>query len=164
MKRTNFSRHNSVKHGIFTDLLLADTAFGEEQQHLLDLISAVGESIRPADSLEQIFVAKLAALLLRHSRVCKAYQIIAPKMFARVSETLNPEQPPPALHLMSRADQIVVDRKDQSFDLIVRYEIAIDRQITRVLDQIRQVRLMRETEINLQPHNLEGDHAKPVVG
>jgi hypothetical protein len=149
MKRTNVARRNSVKHGIFTELLLAGTAFGEEEQHLLDLIAAVGESIRPADSLEQILVDKLAALLLRQTRVYKAYQTIAPKMFARVDDTLNPEQPPPALHLISRADQIVVDRKDPSFDLIVRYEIAIDRQFTRVLDQIRQVRLMRDPVINL---------------
>ena len=163
MKKLQFARHNAVKHGIFAKLLLAGTAFGEEKEQLLELIAAVRDAIRPANDLEEILVEKLAVLLLRQTRVCKAYQKIAPKLFARVNDTLSPGQPPPVLCLISKEDQIAVDRKEPSFDSIVRYEISIDRHITRTLDQIRQLRLLKESGVEVAAQNAEGPHAKTLI-
>lgn len=155
--------HNSISHGIFAKILLKGPAFAEATEDLEKLISVIAESIKPFDDLEQALVEKLAVLLLRLTRVYRADQAIAPSLFARVKDGLDQGQPPPELHLIDREAQIFIDRKDPSFEVLMRYETAIERQIARTLDQIQKLRLLREADGNARAQKLEGDHAKIIV-
>lgn len=157
-----YARGNAVKHGVFCKFLLTGPAFAEEEENLLELVSVVEESIRPHDLLEKIFVEKIAALLLRQSRLYKADQALAGKVFARIREGLSATLPPSALHLIDRENQFSVDRKDCPFDLLLRYDTTTERQIARNIGHIHQLRLLRKDVANLESHE-EGPHAETVV-
>lgn len=157
------ARQNALTHGIFASLLLAGAGFGEETDDLLELISTVKKSIRPADGLETILVEKLSALLLRQTRIYKADLRIAPKLFARVKGGLDRAQSPPALHLVDRENQVLIDRREPSFDLMLRYETTTERQIGRTLEQIQQLRQLRDNDVKAAPKNGEVAHAKSVA-
>jgi len=157
------TNHNAVRHGIFAKILLTGPAFAEATEDLERLISVIAESIKPVDGLEQALVEKLAVLLLRLTRVYKADQAIVPKLIERVMDGLDKVQPPPELHLIDREAQIVIDRKDPSSEVLMRYETAIERQIARTIDQIQKLRLLREGDGNARARKLEGDHAKLIV-
>jgi hypothetical protein len=157
-----YARGNAVKHGVFCKFLLTGPAFAEEEGNLLELISVVAESIRPDNLLEQIFVEKIAVLLLRQSRLYKADQALACKLFARVRDGLSATLPPPALHLINRENQFFVDRKEYPFDLLLRYDTTTERQIARNIGHIHQLRLLRKDAVNLESHE-EGPHAETVV-
>ena len=154
------TNHNAVSHGILATIVLTGPAFAEAREDLDRLISVISESIKPVDGLEQALVEKLAVLLLRLTRVYKADRAIVPKLFARVKDGLDQVRPPPKLHLIDREAQILIDRKDPSFEILMRYETAIERQIARTLDQIQMLRLLRESDGNARAQKLEGDHAK----
>jgi len=155
--------HNSISHGIFAKILLTGPAFAEEREDLEKLISDVVVSIRPTDGLEQALSENLAVMLLQLTRVHKAEQAIMPKLFARVTDELGPVPPPPTLHLISKEDQFAVERRNPSFDSIVRYKTSILRNISRTFDQIQKLRLLREGDGNARAQKLEGDHAKIIV-
>ena len=119
--------------------------------------------IRPTDGLEQALSESLAVMLLQLTRVHKAEQAIMPRLFARVTDELGPVPPPPTLHLISKEDQFVVERRNPSFDSIVRYKTSLVRSISRTIDQIPKLRLLREGDGNPRAQKLEGDHAKLTV-
>jgi hypothetical protein len=157
------TNHNAVSHGILATILLTGPAFAEAREDLDRLISVISESIKPVDGLEQALVEKLAVLLLRLRRVYKADRTIVPKLFARVKDGLAQVQPPPELHLIDREAQVLIDRKEPSFEVVMRYETAIERQIARTLDQIQKLRLLRENYGSVRSPKLEGEHAKLIV-
>lgn len=158
-----YTNHNAVSHGILAKILLTGPDFAEAREDLDRLISVIAESIKPVDGLEQALVEKLAVLLLRLTRVYKADQAIVPKLFARVMDGLDPVQPPPELHLIDREAQIFIDRKEPSFEVLMRYETAIERQIGRTLEQIYRSRMLRASDEKVEPKNGEGHHAKTLA-
>jgi hypothetical protein len=160
---TRCASHNSISHGIFAKILLTGPAFAEEREDLEKLFSDVVVSIRPTDWLEQALSENLAVMLLQLTRVHKAEQAIMPKLFARVIDELGSVPPPPTLHLISKEDQFAVERRNPSFDSIVRYKTSILRNMSRNLDQIQKLRLLREGDGTARAQKLEGDHAKSIV-
>jgi uncharacterized tellurite resistance protein B-like protein len=130
------SKHNAIKHGVFADILISGRAFGEEATDYQRFVSMLRESLRPTSGLGETLVEKLAALLLRLSRVYKADAEMAPKMFARVIETLSTKHSVANPVWVSPEDQVMVVRKEPTPDLILRYEANLERQIARTLDQI----------------------------
>jgi hypothetical protein len=143
------SSHNALRHGIFANTLLRGGTLGDNAGDFEGLVSVCREAIRPANGLEEILVEKLAVLLFRLTRTYKFDAKIAPKLFARVAETLNRGHFAAQAKWISREDQALVPSKDPTPDLIIRYETSIERQIVRTLEQIEKVRNMRGRTIEL---------------
>jgi len=141
------ARHNSIRHGIFANILLSGETFGEEQDYLLALISMLRSSIQPADGLETTLVEKLAFLFLRLIRLYRADAKVAPKLFRRVSELLGPGQPSIKTRWVSPDDQIVVMQRDPTSESLTRYEANLERQIGRTFDQLETLQRMRRDSL-----------------
>jgi hypothetical protein len=136
------ARGNAITHGVFSRSLISGSALGEEKEILLELISDTADFIQPTNRLEQIFVEKFALVLLRQMRLNNADLSLSKKLFARVKDGLNSVQPAPTLHLIDREHQLVVERRDPTFDSLVRYDTSLERQLGRIITHIGQLRLL----------------------
>jgi hypothetical protein len=139
-----YARGNAIKHSIFCRALLAGSALGDENEIMSELISDVADFIRPASRLEQIFVEKFAVVLLRQMRLNNAEISIAKKFFARIKEGLSSAALSPTLQLIDRENQLLVERRDPSFDSMVRYDTSLERQLGRIIAHVGQLRSLRE--------------------
>lgn len=137
------AQHNAMKHGIFAGIIMRGPGSAEPEE-FQRLLAGAREAIRPANGLEDALVEKLAALLLRLSRVYKADLKFAPKLLSRVTKNLKTE----SMGLDLALDDDVVN-SGLTLDSVIRYETSIERQIGRTLSQIQQLRRMRE--INIEP-------------
>ena len=63
------SKHNSLKHGIFSDVVVLKTESRDEYQSLL---KGLQEALRPEGQLECTLVEKLSSILWRHRRMMVA--------------------------------------------------------------------------------------------
>lgn len=135
------AQHNAITHGIFASIFLEDSG-SVEAKEFHKLLAAAREAIHPANGLVDALVQKLAVLFLRLRRVYKADFEIAPKLFARVEDTLTSKN--------SFLD-LGLDEKDTNrgptMDTVVRYETTISREIGRTLTQIQQLQQMVEIDI-----------------
>jgi hypothetical protein len=114
----------------------------EETYHLL--LSGLHKAINPVDQLEIVQVEKLAFLYLRLSRVYQADWNAAPKLFDKLANTLDEDEPQTETIWLDRANEAVVIRKGPSPDLLLRYEANIERQIARTVGLLEQWRRIRE--------------------
>jgi hypothetical protein len=152
MKRV--SRFNATTHGIFADIFQSGEHTSEERDKYCHLLSSLRTAILSGDCLEDLQVQTLAVLFVRLWRVYKADARIAPRLFARVQEILEQEHPEVTVEYVSRKDEVVVSRKEPTPDLLIRYEISLQRQVGRTLGQIEQRRRMAEG--GLQSANRKG--------
>jgi len=60
------SKHNALKHGIFSKIVLLE---GDSRTEFNSLLNGLRNDLRPEGALEEILVEKLAALLWRHRRI-----------------------------------------------------------------------------------------------
>jgi len=135
------ANQNAKTHGIFAQIVTRRSDLDDFEK----LLSDAKQAIRPTNGLEEILVEKFAVELLRSRRFHEADIKIAPKLFSRLKESLNRAVPSIALVLASGAQNSVTGR-DITLDLMIRYGTSIDRQIGRTLDQIQQLRRMREID------------------
>ena len=63
------SRHNALKHGIFSQVVLLDD---ERRNEFDSLLSGLRNDLEPVGALEEVLVEKLASLLWRHRRLIVA--------------------------------------------------------------------------------------------
>ena len=63
------SRHNAVKHAIFTEGVLSDR---ESEHQYRALVNELAESLQPVGKLEEVLVEKLAMLMWRYRRLLRA--------------------------------------------------------------------------------------------
>jgi hypothetical protein len=157
------SKYNAVTHGIFRRALLSepDSTEAEEFERLL-LVER--EAIRPRNGLEEDLVEILAIQRLRLERVYAADLKIAPKLFARVSENLDAKNTGFEIDILNLNNGSVKPDKNPTFDLLIRYASSIERQISRTLGQIQQLRQMCEIEIapiSLNPKSSEPESSTP---
>lgn len=132
---------NSVKHGIFAQLVLKGDPLGEDRNDFGELLSTLHDSIRPTDGFEVLLVEKLGILFYRLARVYKADIKVAPSLFKRVAEEVR--QPRVQTAWVSPDDEVLVVAKNNSSSLIARYESGIERQIERTLKQLEVYRSTR---------------------
>jgi hypothetical protein len=140
-------KYNSIRHGVFAQILLSGNHFGEERENYVALISMLRSSIQPENGFEDSLVEKLAFLFLRLIRVYRADIKIAPKMFKRVSELLGRGQPSIKMKWISPEDQVVVMQRDPSSESLMRYESNLERQIGRTMDELERFRRMRRDRV-----------------
>jgi hypothetical protein len=136
-------QHNAIRHGIFSGLILNGHGFDESEDDFLKVVSDWRAEIRPLNELEQTLVEKLACLTLRLRRVYKADFESASKLFARVGESLERDHMLPKLEFIKRDEQVLVVPNHPPFESLPRYEVHLEKQISRTLDQLEQLRRMR---------------------
>jgi hypothetical protein len=132
------SRFNGVKHGIFATILLSGDNWGETEKDYLRIVSGLRRAFQPVGCFEQVQIEKLAFLYVRLSRVYKADQQFAPKLFKKVSEALDADHRMVEREAIDRESEVLVTRKDPDPDSLIRYEANVERQIVRTLDQLER--------------------------
>jgi hypothetical protein len=150
-------QHNAIKHGIFAGILLSGSGFPEVEV-FEQLLSGAREAVRPRNQLEEFLTQKIALLFLRLMRVYEADLEIAPRLFARVKETLDTKS---AGFDLNFDDKVV--NKGVTIDTILRYETGIERQIARTLSQIQQLRRMREIDLEPIPQEAQTSETQTSI-
>lgn len=116
---------------------------GKESESYLRLLAALREAIRPMDSFEDLQIEELAFLHVRLARVYKTDWRVAPKLFKKLDEALDADSSVQSLDIFNFGNGAAVNRKDLAPELILRYESNIMRQISRIMDQLKQWRTIR---------------------
>lgn len=124
---------NSIKHGIFADILLSGDGMGKASEEYLRLLSALRGAIRSRDAFVDIQVESLAFWYLRLARIQKAGLRVAPKLFKKMEEALDAGG-----FELDIFTQTAGNRKDPSPELIIRYESNTLRQISRAMGLLQQ--------------------------
>jgi flagellar motor switch/type III secretory pathway protein FliN len=137
------AQHNAITHGIFAGIFLGSSGSAEAEE-FHKLLAVATQTIHPRNGLEEVFVQKLAVLLLRLRRVYKADFDIALKLLARVEDSLSAKSNSFDLGLNDKET-----KSSPTVDTLLRYETTISREIGRTLTQIQQLRQM--TEIDIEP-------------
>jgi hypothetical protein len=134
------SNRNATKFGIFATILLSGEVMEESKEDYLALLAGLRKTFRPADSLAEVLVEKLAFLYLRLSRVYKSDIQSAPMLFTKVKEALENDEPTVDAEYVGahKEYRLVVFPKGPSPELLIRYEANIERQIARTLDQLER--------------------------
>lgn len=132
------SSRNSIKHGIFADILLSEHEMGEASEEYLRLLSALRGAIRSRDSFVDIQVESLAFWYLRLARIFKADLRVTPKLFKKMEEILDAGGNALEFDMFNLGTQAAVNRKDPSPELIIRYEANTLRQISRAMGLLQQ--------------------------
>jgi len=149
MKTKKNSAHNAVRHGIFANIVLDGESFGDGAVRYAELVSVLRCAIQPRNGLEDLLVEKLGFLFLRLTRLYRSDAAIAPKLFAQVSQSLDEGH--------SNADTVGVDREFETLvikreptpELMIRYEVNLERQIARTLDELTKMREMIPASVEL---------------
>jgi hypothetical protein len=127
---------------IFATILLSGEVMGESKEDYLALLAGSRKTFRPANSLGEVLIDKLAFQFLRLSRVYKSDIQSAPILFTKVKEALENDKPTVNAEYVGAKKEyrIVVFPKGPSPELVVRYEATIERQLARTLDQLERAR------------------------
>ena len=119
------SKHNALKHGIFSKMVLLK---GEPQAEFDALLRGLRNDRKPEGTLEELLVDKLAALLWRHRRL--------------MSVIVEGERPKKGIEALVSTDfsEIV----PTPLDLSVRYESTLERAFERALNQLERLQRIRK--------------------
>lgn len=112
------SKHNAIKHGIFSNLPFLD---GESKAQFGSLLNGLREDLNPEGTLEEVLVEKLATLFWRYRRllVAQGTDFPTPGGLEGWEEDFTP------------------------MDRLFRYEASLDRSLERTLKQLERLQRMR---------------------
>lgn len=116
------SKHNALKHGIFSQVALLK---GEQRAKFDSLLSGLREVLEPEGALEELLVDKLVTLVWRHRRL-----IIA-----------DGEHPLKGRGLLEFNPDIA---DVPLLDLLLRYESNLERAFDRALNQLKRLQRIRK--------------------
>jgi hypothetical protein len=114
------SKHNALKHGIFSNAILLTSEWRDKYDSLL---SGLCEHFGPVGTLEEVLVEKLAVLIWRYRRLI-------------MTETAE---------IKGMCDRFFFDFNSDSKTLncFPRYEASIERSFDRTLTQLERIQRMR---------------------
>ena len=107
------SRSNATKHGIFSNIVAVGS---ESPAKVRALLRALREHFQPQDAFESLLVDKLTALMWRHRRLMIATRSL-------ISDSFDAGSPKP--------------------ELLLAYELMLDRATERVLNQLERAQRTR---------------------
>ena len=116
------SKHNALKHGIFSKVVLLD---GEPQFEFDFMLNGLQDAFEPGGTLEEILVDKIAALIWRHRRliITERGQVGGPADLLLGNHAKFCQQP---------------------LDLLIRYESSLERAFDRALNQLERLQRIRK--------------------
>ena len=115
------SSRNSTIHGLYSkDIVIKSSKLTEDPEQYEDLVVEMFNEFRPVGRFQEQLVFKIANCLWRSQRVIRAETAHLEYRLDEDSSYCDPEPP----HLKSIPD-------DYYSGLILRYELRLDRQLTR---------------------------------
>ena len=114
------SKHNAIKHGIFSNLPFLD---GESKAQFDSLLNGLREDLKPEGTLEEVLVQILAMLFWRYRRCIVAQGTHLPT--------------PGGLGGLEGLEDFT------SMDRLFRYEASLERSIERTLKQLERFQRIR---------------------
>jgi hypothetical protein len=145
------AKYNRIQNGIFARIVLTGEPFRESKKDYAALLAALRDDMRPVGALEELLVEKLAFVALRLTRVYKADAKVAPLLFGAIEKSLSQKSSLPVIELIHWREEITMIRKDSSPELLLRYEVGLERQFDRILAQLDHLQLMRVGQLVLPP-------------
>lgn len=138
------SRHNALKHGIFSKMVLLK---GEPQSDFDALLNGLRTDLRPEGMLESILVEKLASLIWRQRRLLMAEgaEIRKGTEFFHVIDLVDDfEAKPERAAEKKKLSAIARNVPDgPQLDRLLRYEASLERTFDRALSQLERLQRMR---------------------
>jgi hypothetical protein len=137
------SRHNALKHGIFSKMVLLK---GEPQSDFDSLMNGLRNDLRPEGMLEGILVEKLASLIWRQRRLLMAEGAeirLGTESFQidLMDDYLTkPERVAEKKKLSAIAGNVP---HGHTLDRLLRYEASLERTFDRTLSQLERLQRMR---------------------
>jgi len=113
------SKHNALKHGVFSQVVLLN---GEPRVEFDSLLSGLWNRLEPEGTLEELLVDKLAALVWRHRRLIIAVGERMGTEFFGWYNNIGGALP---------------------LDLLLRYESNLERAFDRTLNQLERLQRIR---------------------
>lgn len=126
----NHSKHNAMKHGLFSSVALLK---GEPRAEFDLLISDLQSELQPEGTLEILLVDKLAVLFWRCRRL----------MVAEKQRSTN------------KPVDLIVDDLGPPPDLLLRYESSFEKAIERTLAQLERLQRIRKGQTVSPTLNLQ---------
>jgi hypothetical protein len=124
------SSRNSTRHGMFADTIVLEA---EEKSQFLELLEELFEEHQPRTRTESMLVETIAAARWRQERIW-GMQKIAFDYDVSSSASLAELNPLRAVLGLRNSPESV-----RTHELLLRYEIALDRQISRALLRLHQL-------------------------
>ena len=124
------SSRNSTRHGMFADTIVLEA---EEKSQFLELLNELFEEHQPRTRTESMLVETIAAARWRQERIW-GMQKIAFDYDVSSSASLAELNPLRAVLGLRNSPESV-----RTHELLLRYEIALDRQISRALLRLHQL-------------------------
>jgi len=131
---------NATKHGIFAEVLFEGGKFQVPARQFDDLVQDLRHAIRPANALECILVDQIAITLIRLARLYAADSQVAPVFFNRLKQCTDDATASIVTASIEKGDEVAFFHRGPSLDLLVRYEVSLDRKVGKLLNQIEQAR------------------------
>ena len=136
------SSRNSTRHGMFADTIVLEA---EDKSQFLQLLEELFEEHQPRTRTESMLVETLAAARWRQDRIWGMQKIAFDYDVASSASLaeLNPLRA--VLALRNSSDSV------RTHELLLRYEIALDRQISRALLRLHQLQDRKPSEPAEEP-------------
>ena len=138
------SRHNALKHGIFSKMVLLK---GEPQSDFDSLLNGLRNDLRPEGMLERILVEKLASLIWRQRRLLMAEgaEIRMGTEFFQIIDLIDDYETKPE-RVAEKKKLSAIARNvpnGPQLDRLLRYEASLERTFDRTLSQLERLQRMR---------------------
>jgi hypothetical protein len=144
----NRSRHNAIKHGIFSRDVLQSEGFGKEDtKEFADLLTGLLEDCKPIGVQEEILVQRIALCLWRLKRSSQ-YEVGTMMLRYRRVQTDLKSRGESDSFIEFLAPRLLHLRLPESkkMDLLLRYETTFHRQLISNLNQLERLQRKRGGE------------------
>jgi hypothetical protein len=142
---------NSVRHGMLARTIVLD---GESRDRFTALLATLKEELRPQTAIESALVENMAVARWRQMRLWGmekagiAYEIQKQESAVDSEDTMNRDAPTRA----ALAFRVLSDHS-RSLELMNRYESRYDRQYSRALERLMQLR--EKNDFSKRTHEVE---------
>ncbi|MBN2226543.1 MAG: hypothetical protein JW763_04190 [candidate division Zixibacteria bacterium] len=142
------SSRNATKHGMYSrDIVIDSSPLKENRRDYEDLIQSLLDELCPVGQLEEYLVVKIANCLWRSARIIRAETANLTKDLESVYDYQcqrgksageeNTKEPDATHARLMEYGHLIIPRGETAAD-ILRYEMRLDRQLTRTYDLLRQ--------------------------
>lgn len=166
------SSKNAVKHGLYSgELLLKSPYYNENPEEYQALVDSLIEEFQPETMLQHYLVYKIANALWRSRRVIIAEAAQVNNQLSHIKNSLNFENfiesvsSPPGEFDDDNTTADEIDEQTRKLNIqigrnsipnslsslnILRYEMRLDRQLTRAYNLLKHAQLYRTAENNIE--------------
>jgi len=131
---------NSIRHGLLADTVVCQ---GEDTERFLELAAELVEEHQPNTRTEHLLVETIASATWRRDRIVGLQKVGF--NYENLTGAENIESPATRVYLAMRSSGDCI----RVTELLMRYETALDRQITRALRRLEQMREKKAERVSI---------------